>query len=179
MLNDIWLALSQGNLSDHDDVIKWKQFPRYWPFVRGIHRSPVNSPHKGQWALMFSLICIWINGWVNNREAGDSRRYRVHYDVTLMVHNQIMQETNCMYMYSCNCLVIVIIVVIVIFVVDGMYIMIIISLLNKKLAGKLICSYCSDCLWYMWYMEDNKCPTTHRPIFRFTQLLTKTRYKYF
>ena len=40
----------------HDDVIKWKHFPRYWPFVRGIHRSPVNSPHKGQWpgALMFS-----------------------------------------------------------------------------------------------------------------------------
>ena len=23
----------------HDDVIKWKHFPRYWPFVRGIHRS--------------------------------------------------------------------------------------------------------------------------------------------
>ena len=21
----------------HDDVIKWKHFPRYWPFVRGIH----------------------------------------------------------------------------------------------------------------------------------------------
>ena len=43
----------------HDDVIKWKHFPRNWPFVRGIHRSPVNSPHKGQWrgALMFSLIC--------------------------------------------------------------------------------------------------------------------------
>ena len=45
--------------SRHDDVIKWKHFPRYWPFVRGIHRSPVNSPHKSQWrgALMFSLIC--------------------------------------------------------------------------------------------------------------------------
>ena len=43
----------------HDDVIKWKHFPHYWPFVRGIHRSPVNSLHKGQWreALMFSLIC--------------------------------------------------------------------------------------------------------------------------
>ena len=42
----------------HGDVIKWKHFPRYWPFVREIHRSPVNSPHKGQWrgALMFSLI---------------------------------------------------------------------------------------------------------------------------
>ena len=40
-----------------DDVFKY--FPRYWPSVRGIHRSPVNSTHKGQWrrALMFSLIC--------------------------------------------------------------------------------------------------------------------------
>ena len=71
----------------HDDVIKWKHFPRYWPFVRGIHRSPVNSPHKGQWygALMFSLICVWIDDWVNNREAGDLRRYRAHYEVTVMV----------------------------------------------------------------------------------------------
>ena len=52
----------------HDDVIKWKHFPRYWPFVRGIHRSPVNSPHKGQWHgdLMFSLICARINAWLNN-----------------------------------------------------------------------------------------------------------------
>ena len=51
----------------HDDVIKWKHFPRYCPFVRGIHRS--NSPHKGQWrtALMFTLICTRINGWVNSR----------------------------------------------------------------------------------------------------------------
>ena len=57
----------------HDDVIKWKHFPRYWTFVRGIHRSPVNSLHKGQWrgALMFSLICVWINGWA-------------HYDITVM-----------------------------------------------------------------------------------------------
>ena len=70
----------------HDDVIKWKHFPRYWPFVRRIHRSPVNSPHKGQWreALIFSLICVWINGWVNNREAGDLRRYHTHYDITVM-----------------------------------------------------------------------------------------------
>ena len=45
----------------HDDVIKWKHFPRYWPFVRGIHRWPVNSPHhKGQWrgVLMLSLIYV-------------------------------------------------------------------------------------------------------------------------
>ena len=47
---------------------------------------PVNSPHKGQWrgALMFSFICVWINDWVNNREAGDLRRYSGHYDVIVM-----------------------------------------------------------------------------------------------
>ena len=45
---------------------------------------PVNSPHKGQWrgALIFSFICPWINSWVSNREAGDLRRHRAHYDVT-------------------------------------------------------------------------------------------------
>ena len=64
----------------HDDVIKWKHFPRYWSFVRGIHW------HKCQWrgALKFSLICTWINSWVNNREAGDLRRHRAHYEVTVM-----------------------------------------------------------------------------------------------
>ena len=74
------------NCAFHDDVIKWKHFPRYLPFVQGIHRSPVNSPHKGQWcrALMFSLICACINGWVNKREAGDLRRHCQHYDVTMM-----------------------------------------------------------------------------------------------
>ena len=61
----------------HDDVIKWKHLPRYWPFVRGIHRSP----NKGQWreTLMFSLICAWMNGWVHHRNAGDFRRHRAHY----------------------------------------------------------------------------------------------------
>ena len=50
-------------------------FPRYWPFV-----------HKGQWrgALMFSLICARINGWVYNGGAGDLRRHRAHYDVIVM-----------------------------------------------------------------------------------------------
>ena len=74
----------------HDDVIKWKHFPRNWPFVREIHRSPVNFPHKGQWrgALMFSLIYAWINDWVNNREAGDLRRQHGHYDVIVMAQSR-------------------------------------------------------------------------------------------
>ena len=48
-------------LPNHDAVIKWKHFPCYWPFMRGIHQWPVDSPHKGQWCrtLMFSLICAW------------------------------------------------------------------------------------------------------------------------
>ena len=72
---------------NHNDVIKWKQFPRCWPLMRGIHRSPVNSPHKNQWrgALMVSLLCAWTNGWVSNRDAGSLRRHRATYDVTVMI----------------------------------------------------------------------------------------------
>ena len=70
----------------HDDVINWKHFPRYWPFVQGIHRSPVNSPNKGQWrrALMFSLISACTNSWANNGNASDLRRHGAHYDITVM-----------------------------------------------------------------------------------------------
>ena len=48
--------------------------------------SPVNSPHKGQWrgALAFSFIYAGINGWINNREAGDLRSHSAHYDVIVM-----------------------------------------------------------------------------------------------
>ena len=147
----IWatVCISHRMWQWHDDVIKWKQFPRYWPFarwltiiiwqvsyiqyllacqksqrstpynivkmaflesgfsavtilgggwlqspasdgppwfVRGIYRSPVISPHKGQWrgALMFSLIRVWINGCVNNSEVGDLRRHGAHYGVIVM-----------------------------------------------------------------------------------------------
>ena len=45
--------------------------------------------HKGQrrGALIVSLICAWINGWVDNCEAGDLRRYIAHYDVIVMDSN--------------------------------------------------------------------------------------------
>ena len=89
----VWWSERRTGDALHDDVIKGKHFPCYWPFVRGIHRSPVNSPHKSQWrrALMFSLMYAWINGWANNREAGYSKRHHAHYDVTVMVHQPVDQ----------------------------------------------------------------------------------------
>ena len=62
-----WTGCAKAKiLLEHDDVIKWKHFPRYRPLVRGIHRSPVNSPHKvqGRGTLMFSLTCASTNSWV-------------------------------------------------------------------------------------------------------------------
>ena len=55
-------------------------------FCAGNSPAPDEFPHKGQWrgALMFCVICALINGWVNNREAGDFRRYHAHYDVIVM-----------------------------------------------------------------------------------------------
>ena len=84
----------------HDNVIKWQHFLSYWPFVWGIHRWPVNSPHKGQWhrALMISLICVWINSWVNNGEAGDLKCHHANYDITVM---------NLLYMLAPNSNIIV------------------------------------------------------------------------
>ena len=60
--------------------------PRCWPFVCGIHWSPVNSPHKAQWhrALTFALICTSTNICENHRDAGDLRRHYAHYEVTVM-----------------------------------------------------------------------------------------------
>ena len=69
----------QAVVSMHDDVIKWERFPQYWPFVRGIHRSPMDSPHKGPvtWALKFSASFdifndISLNKWWNKQS---SRRW--------------------------------------------------------------------------------------------------------
>ena len=78
-------------------------FSAYWPFLRGIHRSSVNSPHKGPWrgALMFSLICAWINGLVNNGEAGDLRYHRAHYDVTVILRVYVFLGESCVHRSVC------------------------------------------------------------------------------
>ena len=75
--------------------MKWKYFLHSWPFVKGIHRSPVNSPHKGQWrgALRLSLICAWTSGWVNNQDTGELRCHCTQYDITVMQLN--VYPTTC------------------------------------------------------------------------------------
>ena len=63
--------------------------------------SPVTGefPHKGQWrgALMFTSICVWINYWAKNREAGDLRRHRAHYGVTVMSSSAFNTSVGALY----------------------------------------------------------------------------------
>ena len=80
----LWMKISV-----HDDVIKWKHFPCYWPFVWEIHRSPRTK------AIDSELWCFrWsapeqpvLSGWVSNRDGGDLTS--AYYDVTVMILVQI------------------------------------------------------------------------------------------
>ena len=80
----------------HDDSSNRNIFRVTGHLCGGIHWSPVNSPHKGRWhgAVMFTLICARINGWVNNCEAGDLRRHHGHYDVIVMVCTHVQRIEN-------------------------------------------------------------------------------------
>ena len=82
VVRDNWTVMGYSPMWTHSKCT-WHKTEKVIYSRTFIHRSPVYSPHKGQWrgAFMFSLICGWINRWVNNREAGDLRRYRAHYDV--------------------------------------------------------------------------------------------------
>ena len=84
-IKSIWneLILKYNHIYDiHNDVIKCKHFPHYWPFVWGIHRSSVNYPHK---ASDTELWCFLWSDWVKDREAGDLRRIHSHYDVIVVI----------------------------------------------------------------------------------------------
>ena len=100
----------------HDDVIKWKHFPRYWPFVRGIHRTPVHRwipRRKGSdgelWCFLWSAP--WINGWEKNCEVGDLRRHRAHYDVIVIGYGYLdpmdlwRRSNTFLYLYLMCCIV--------------------------------------------------------------------------
>ena len=90
-----WMAHQvRGNRHGHGDVIKWKHFPRYCPLCgeftghRWIPLTKVSNTEL--WCFLWSAP--WINGWVNNREAGDLRRHRVHYDAILMIRGYLLNS---------------------------------------------------------------------------------------
>ena len=62
-----------------------KKNPGYWPFVRGPVSGEFPAQRPVTWSFEVFLIYVWIHGWVNNRDAGDFRRYPAHYDVTVMM----------------------------------------------------------------------------------------------
>ena len=64
------VGIKAPGLWKHDDVIKWKHFPRYWPFVRGIHRSPVNSPQRP----VTRSFDVFLDLGLNKRLSKQSRR---------------------------------------------------------------------------------------------------------
>ena len=77
-------------IDPHDDVIKWRNFPRYWPFARGIHRSPMNSPHKGQWRRALIFFKLRLNKRLGKQSWGwwsetPSRSLWRHYNVSHML----------------------------------------------------------------------------------------------
>ena len=69
----------------HDDVIKWKHFPRHWPFVSGIHWSPVDSPSQRPVTPSFGVYFDLRLNKQLGKQSGDLRRHRAHYDATVMV----------------------------------------------------------------------------------------------
>ena len=80
-----WMFLS------HDDVIKWKHFPRHWPFVRGIHWSPVNSPHKGQWRGVLMFFYLRLNKRLSKQSWG---RWFETLSRPLWRHSNVTHKSN-------------------------------------------------------------------------------------
>ena len=69
---DVWPGTSPvATEKRHNDVIEWKHFPPYWPFVRGIHRSPVNSHHKRP---VTRSLCVSFDLRLNKRLSKQSKR---------------------------------------------------------------------------------------------------------
>ena len=101
LLSDRWNTRSWSFVR-HDDVIKWKYFPSSCPFVGGIHRSSVNSPHKGQWHGAFTWCFLWS---VNKRPSKPSRcrwfeTHRAHCNVNPPVTGHA--ELWCFFVVSPN-----------------------------------------------------------------------------
>ena len=78
----------------HDDAIKGKYFPRYWPFLQGIHRSQRQGTRS---------LDVFFDLRLNKRLSKQSRgwwfgRHLAHCDVTVMSYygnRSSIQRTNC------------------------------------------------------------------------------------
>ena len=79
---NVCIFVQWGDFGSHDDIIKWKPFPCYWPFVRGIHHRTKASDTE-LWCFLWSAP--ELSGWVNNREAGDLRCHHAHYVISVMM----------------------------------------------------------------------------------------------
>ena len=102
-LGELWAVDCESSQAPSWWRHQMETFSALLALCTGIHQSPyrihqllVNSLHNSQWhgALMFSLICAWINGWVNNGETGDLRCHHTHYDVTVMLWCSSVDNTN-------------------------------------------------------------------------------------
>ena len=84
----LWSVVKGFIVVWHQSIMMTSSNGNIFSVTGSLCRWPVNSPHKGQWrtALVFSLICTWTNGWVNNRDVGDLRGHRAQYDVTVMFY---------------------------------------------------------------------------------------------
>ena len=78
--SSIFILLYRVSIRVEKNIYSWWRHQMYTfsallAFVRGIHRWPV--------------IGACMNAWVNNRGAGDLRRHRTHYAVTVMFKRQL------------------------------------------------------------------------------------------
>ena len=101
----LWHSLGDNFTGNAQDNYPWHEFEdhKFWDWGRIFHQMEIfsaflticagNSSVTGEvpthrpvrWRFnVFSFICAWINGWVSNREAGDLRRHRAHYDINVM-----------------------------------------------------------------------------------------------
>ena len=80
----LWSSLGEQGVYFHNDVIKWKHFPRYYLYGEFTGNRRIPRTKATDVELWCVFILAWINGWVNNGEAGDLRHHRTHYDVTVI-----------------------------------------------------------------------------------------------
>ena len=85
----------------HDDVIKWKHFPRYWPFVRGIHRSPMNSLHNFKPVTRsFDVFFVCVNNSV--KPSSKSMIYFYIHKISCRVRNCSCRDSRPRNLTTCG-----------------------------------------------------------------------------